>query len=58
MQVIQEGPEVKFYWWYLTTNYLRLIVYAVAIRQGDDFFYMEDHCMIQKCVQDQSNTDC
>lgn len=52
---LTEEPEVKFYWWFLATNYLHLVVYAIAVRHGDDFFYMEDHCMIRKCVKsDQS----
>ena len=48
--------DVKFYWWFLTTNYLHLVVYAIAVKQGDDYFYIEDHCMIRKCTQ--NNADC
>ncbi len=54
-QIVQQEPEVKFYWWSLTTSFLQLVVYAVAVRQGDEFFYMEDHCMIRKCVKDNQN---
>ncbi len=56
MQIVEE-PEVKFYWWLLATSHLNLIIYALAVKRGDDFFYMEDHCMVRKCVSD-SNADC
>ena len=52
---ISENPDVKFYWWFLATNYLHLVVYAIAAKNGDDYFYMEDHCMIRKVAQDSQN---
>lgn len=51
----KEEPDVNFYWWFLTTNYLHLIVYAIAVKRGDDFLYIEDHLMIRKCAQDNQN---
>ena len=52
---LTEEPEVKFYSWFLTTNYLHLIVYAIAVKRGDDFLYMEDHMMIRRCTKDNQN---
>ncbi len=52
---IAKEPEVKFYSWFLTTNYLHLIVYAIAVKRGDDFLYMEDHMMIRRCAKDNQN---
>lgn len=43
-----ESGDIRFYWWFLKTNFIHIVVYAIAMRDGDDYLYIEEHCMIRK----------